>query len=251
MGKLIRSLIFLSIFSITNSLFAQERTQRDGVTTYLKFVESERPLLSNSIKLLASELSLEEDESFILHATVTDVYDMTHETYHQFYRDIKVEHGTYKVHAKSDRVHTINGDYFPVSGVNTSPGISEEEALRKALEYINAKTYMWQSETNEEFAKKNEPAGTFKPKGELVIIRQFFEEDKKADLAYKFNIYAQEPLSRDLVYVNAHSGNIAFRNPIIKNCFQHHKEKNSTKLSGSNLDEAHQQKEEEPFILII
>ena len=51
-------------------------------------------------------------------------------------------------------------------------------------------------------------------------------------MAYKFNIYAQKPLSRDFIYVDANTGNIIHQNAIIKhhNFDPKHAEKNHGEL---------------------
>ena len=79
---------------------------------------------------------------------------------------------------------------------------------------------MWDDKQNEKFAKSNEQAGTYFPKGELVIVQNFLSTDKnswmKPTLAYKFNIYAERPHSRDYIYVDAITGEIVQKNAIIK-----------------------------------
>ncbi|MBC5991735.1 M4 family metallopeptidase [Pontibacter cellulosilyticus] len=146
----------------------------------------------------------------------------THQRYEQFYKGIKVEHAAYLVHSKNGVVQSINGDFRKVSDVSTKPALSEKAALSSALIYINAEKYMWQVPAQEQWAKqlKNDPKATFYPKGELVLIKDGLattkENDGKHVLAYKFDIYAHKPVSRDYVYVNAQTGEVVFKDAIIK-----------------------------------
>jgi Zn-dependent metalloprotease len=54
------------------------------------------------------------------------------------------------------------------------------------------------------------------PKGELVICENFTKGDGSHVLAYKFNVYAQAPVSRDYIYVDAKTGEVIHKNAIIK-----------------------------------
>lgn len=77
---------------------------------------------------------------------------------------------------------------------------------------------MW--ENNEAFAKLTEPSKTFYPQGEKVIVENDLsdvkEENTQLHLAYKFNIYAADPVSRAYIYVDAITGKILMKDDIIK-----------------------------------
>ena len=75
---------------------------------------------------------------------------------------------------------------------------------------------MWQNQENEAFAKENEARGTYKPKGELVVIEEYFKNTGIMRLAYKLDIYASAPISRTDIYIDAISGEILYRNATIK-----------------------------------
>jgi len=105
------------------------------------------------------------------------------------------------------------------------------EARNIAIASIGAKVYMWDIAGEEAYLQKeqNDPHATYKPQGELVVCRGY---DGKQYLAYKFNIYAKQPLSRNYVYVDAQSGSVIFKDPIIK-----HADNNgsgATKYSGTH-----------------
>lgn len=133
---------------------------------------------------------------------------------------MKVEHANYNVHAKGGAVESISGDFERVVGLNITPALSEAAALRQALAKVGAKKYMWQDATEEAGLKRqeNDNAATYAPKGELVIVRDARQNAETGPLvlAWKFNIYAQQPISRAFVYVDARSGEVVLQDAIIK-----------------------------------
>ena len=123
-------------------------------------------------------------------------------------------------------VHSVNGIALSVSGnllsdfnVTNSVIITENEALKFALNDVNAKKYKWQIPGEETWIKEvsGDPSASFYPKSSVVIISDKCDY-RNPDLRYahKFDIYASEPLIRDEVYVDAQTGEILFRNSILK-----------------------------------
>ena len=144
--------------------------------------------------------------------------------YQQYFEGIKVEHGQYIALVKEDKLASLNGEYYQIDNLNTRPSISEASAIEAALNHIGAEEYVWEyiaQFQNGVNAPKIADALEAEyelhyPKGELVIVDDYSTEAIDLDLAYKFNIYANKPLSRDWVYVNAHDGRIMLTNAIIK-----------------------------------
>jgi len=128
--------------------------------------------------------------------------------FHQYYKGIKVEHGVIKTTAKAGKVAMMQMEFYPIQDdFNTTPTLSEAEALKKGMAFINAKRYKWQDDGGNSV----QPL----PKGELVILQTYLEDDEIC-LAYKFDIYALMPLVRTLVYVDAHTGRIVLDDKVIK-----------------------------------
>ena len=242
--KALATIIFSSLLVYSPFLIDAQEFSKDGVITEVSFRTSgEQPDVEESQSILRSQLHMSPNDELRLSLQNPDKLGMRHDRYQQYYQGVKVEFGTYIVHSKSGKIQSMNGDFFPIKGVNTSPGLSEEKALEAALEYIGASSYMWEFPGNELFAKANEPSGTFYPKGELVVVKQFYTEGQQPDLAYKFNIYAAKPVSRDYVYVNAHTGKVVFKNAILKHCFhsdaehlEHHPPHDSSAEPRSNVE---------------
>ncbi|WP_262922981.1 M4 family metallopeptidase [Hymenobacter cellulosilyticus] len=148
--------------------------------------------------------------------TEIDQLGFAHERYEQYYKGVKVEHASYTLHAKQGAVQSMSGNFERISNLNVTPALSAQAALQSALQFVGAKKYMWQDAREEAGLKEqeNNPAASYKPQGELVIVNN--QETGKPTLAWKFNIYAQLPLSRAYIYVDAATGAVVLRDAIIK-----------------------------------
>src|ERR1700741_2498956 len=144
--------------------------------------------------------------------TEKDNFGFTHVRYHEYYHNIPVEGTTLIAHIKNGKVVSVNGDFIQETKAAVTPSLSEAQALQKALNKIKAVRYKWENKEHEEALKKtlNDPGFTFFPKGELVVVRKEGSDNSVSStrLAYKFNIYAEEPLYRAYVYVDATTGEI-------------------------------------------
>jgi bacillolysin len=143
----------------------------------------------------------------------TDVLGYEHVRYQQHYLGIPVEHAYQIIHSKGGSIIRQNGKLVQNFGRQLSaiPAISEAAALQFALASIHAQVYKWQVPGEEAFlkAEQQNPTATFYPTGSLVFYSG--EEEVLPDamrLAYKFDIYAQEPISRQIVFVDAATGTI-------------------------------------------
>ena len=173
-------------------------------------------------QVLRQQLALTSQDQFRPARVETDQLGFTHEKFAQYYQGVRVEHADYTVHAKGGTVESISGDFEKISGLDTRPSVSADAALARALAHVGATTYMWQDLSEETGLKRetNNSAASYYPQGELVIVRNELTKNTAAKgrptLAWKFNIYAQEPVSRAYVYVDARTGEVVSQDAIIK-----------------------------------
>jgi hypothetical protein len=133
------------------------------------------------------------------------------EKFQLYYDGIKVQYVVYTTHSQNGKMETLSGNIFPISDVTTQPSLSAASALNSALKHTGAEKYMWD---NAEYVKENNYK---KPQGELVFVPiEQNDGSFKLLLAYKFDIYAVQPLSREYVYVDALDGKILMTDAIIK-----------------------------------
>ena len=126
--------------------------------------------------------------------------------------------------SKKGIVFALTAEYYNLpASINSIPSLSESAALQKALDHVGATTYAWEyiqslGNSPEITAAYNEVF----PQGELVFVDNYLTDAVDLSLAYKFNIYAAEPLSRADIYVDAVSGNILLLDAIIKHADANH-----------------------------
>ncbi len=217
------SCCFTQIFAQNRSTLEKRIDDHNGSPALLKFKADQNYQLTEVNDLFEQYLDLKQAETFVLQKDQIDEIGIQHQKFQQYYKGIKVEYGTYTAHAKNGRIQMLSGEFKKIDKLNTTPGLSKNAALQAALTQVGATTYMWQSLENEAWIKTEQANNnaTFYPEGELVIIENYKNRKnrkayRKPVLAYKFDIYADQPRSREYVYVDAQSGKIVHSNAIIK-----------------------------------
>jgi bacillolysin len=150
----------------------------------------------------------------------TDAKGMEHYRYQQTLNGIAIENAMMLVHVANGKIISQNGKWikdFPV-GLQLAPALTKENALKKALQNIGASKYKWELPAEEAFLKReqNNFNATFFPKAILVYYSG--ERDvipSTLRLAYKLDVYAQEPVSRQIIFVDAANGNILGKRELI------------------------------------
>jgi bacillolysin len=217
----------LGIVALPHLASAQEgeRLQKkevaaDGQPALIEFRASARPRAADGALVLRQQLGLGQNEQLRPARLDTDQLGFTHQKFEQYYQGVKVEHATYTVHARQGAIESLSGDYEKIGQLSTTPGLSASAALSRALAAVGAQKYMWQDAAEEAGLRQQtaNPAASYRPQGELVIVRDFRQDAETGPLvlAWKFDIYAQQPVSRAYVYVDAHSGQVVLRDAIIK-----------------------------------
>jgi len=189
---------------------------------------------TEALDFIRSEFKIENNLSFRYIKDEVDNLGIRHLKYQQIYLSTPIEFSVYQIHEKNGEVLSFNGVAFNQISIGNSVIINENEALNTALDLVGASTYMWEFPDEEknlkEFLENTE--ATYFPKGELVLINSSQDfKSPKLRYAWKFNIYAKEPLSRADYYVDAENGQILFINHKI-----HHEDVDGTavtKFSGT------------------
>ncbi|TYP72813.1 M4 family metallopeptidase [Aquimarina intermedia] len=170
-----------------------------------------------------SALGVGQETQFVNEAT-TVVNGIQIDKFQQYTNGIKVEHGVFKAMSKNSTVLGFSAEYYALPSTLTStPALNESVALQKALDHVGATTYAWDylktlGNSEEITAAYNE----LYPQGELVFVDNYLTSVVDLTLAYKFNIYAAEPLSRADIYVDAASGQVLLLDAIIKHVDANH-----------------------------
>lgn len=162
---------------------------------------------------LAASVFGASDSTFRLLGEETDPLGMVHRRYQQFINGLAVEGAVAIQHLRQGVAETVSGDWLrlPPAGLVNRAQLSESKALDSALKFVGASVYKWQRPEEDAFlqSETGDPSASFYPKGQLVYYAGGRNlNGNQARLAYRFDIYAEEPLSRQYVYVDALNGKV-------------------------------------------
>ncbi|QIX60235.1 hypothetical protein HER32_03125 [Hymenobacter sp. BT18] len=199
------------------------RLSADGTPYLIRLPEAgsaaARTLPTTGAALLHQQLALGAADELRPLRQETDALGQRHEVFQQYYQGVKVEHGRYTIHYRQGRPELLTGEVKHPT-LSTTPALGAAAARQRAEAAVGATRYMWQDAQAEQQlrALTGNPRATYLPAGELVLVEDFRRPvaARPLVLAWKFDIYAQQPLSRADVYVDARTGEIVLTNATIK-----------------------------------
>lgn len=203
------------LLGTTNDLAAQSYINKkikddNGNLSLITFNQNSNLTSSSANSLFADILKLAPNVELRLKQNLADG-KFSDEKYQMYFNNIPVEFGGYNLHYKEGKLTSMNGEVFSTENARTNPQLSASDAFQKALTSVNAKKYMWEDAA---YVAENKYK---KPEGELVFLPvQTNAGETKLFLAYKFDIYAAQPISRAIIYVDAIDGRIIFANAVLK-----------------------------------
>ena len=205
-------------------LFAQQSNRLAGTNVlvenqanlpgFIEFQNGHEIRQSDFANWAGTALNLPVSATFQSYSVETDELGFTHTRYKQYVNGVPVQGTMVITHAKNGIIESVNGDYYNnfQASYSKKPVISEETALKAALKYVNASSYMWENKEVEENLRTalSRPDFTYTPKAELVVYHKENTAFTAANmvLTYRFDIFAEEPLSRTNVFVDVVSGEI-------------------------------------------
>jgi Zn-dependent metalloprotease len=185
--------------------------EQSKVPSFIVFAGNTQFASANIIDHLRGPLKMNIADGWKSIRTEKDELNFTHYRYQQTYNSIPVDGGVYLVHERNGRVESVNGMWMDGITINTNASLTESSALAAAMNHIGASKYKWEIPGEDNLLKriKNDPNASWLPKGELLVVcnnNDLIKRDYR--LAWKFDIYAAAPVSRNHVYVDAHTGEI-------------------------------------------
>jgi Zn-dependent metalloprotease len=181
-----------------------------SIPNYVKFKKGQEMPFNKLNSWLNSLYSLDYSYGLELINVESDNLGFTHYRYRQTINNVPVRLSMFIVHAQNGLIKSMNGELFDRAISSSTISINEQEALNFALNFIDADTYKWEVESEENHLKwstENNDA-TYYPKADLVFISKGGKITNEIKLAYQFNVYAHKPMSRQEVYVDAITGEI-------------------------------------------
>ncbi|WP_299336671.1 M4 family metallopeptidase [uncultured Psychroserpens sp.] len=207
-------LVTLCIFAqnkIDSSVVKSKFVNEKGIAQFVTFDKASKLNFGNRSDLFKEFFETPKHTRFVKTDTKTDKIGFLHETFQQYYNAIPVEFGIYKTHIKNETISAINGDYFPIRDINTTPSISEAKAISIAKSHVKA-SYNYDQSMN--------ALGYEGPNPTLVVFPKMKHINAVDRLAFKLDIYAEKPLYHADVYVDAHTGELIFENNKIQHSNQ-------------------------------
>lgn len=140
--------------------------------------------------------------------------------YQQVYKNIVVHNSMLNVRVRNRAVLNYNGEFFPSINIDTTAFISSDKALTLLLASYGNAQFAWKDAKSTQLLKymKSDEKATYYPSAKKVIIPLKSEEGNwQFRLAYQFDIYILNPLSRDHIMIDANTGQIIYSEPILCN----------------------------------
>lgn len=181
------------------------------IPVFIRFAPGSEMDLKLTQSWLKTYFSISDEMGFTLRKSETDMLGYTHYRYQQTCKAFPVHSNTFIFHVRDGLVRSMNGQLFSSIHVPVAVNLSEKDALKKAINFTGADIYKWQLPSEEKWLKyeKNDENATYYPAGELVMISsEKSGKTKNCRLAWKFDIYAHQPLSRRRVFVDAATGKV-------------------------------------------
>lgn len=194
---------------IYNNADIVRKNIQNGNINYILFKNPVKPEKNNEVEIIKKLFNLNDNYSFSLINTISDELGYTHLRYQINYKNIPVLGSVIILHIKENLIFSLNGEIYKINDSSIKNFLSEKTCLTKALETINAKSYKWQFESEEEYIKivKNDPTASWFPKGELIYCPKNLDfELSEFELCFKFKIYSDDPIAAENIFINAYTG---------------------------------------------
>ena len=176
----------------------------------IQFNEKSQTKASDFFQKFTRKLEIKNDDTFSLIKSENDNIGFTHYRYQQNYKNLPLDGVQFLLHEKNGKLVSANGNFYSNINISTTPSISEQEAIQKAIEFVAAEKYLWNNKEEEDFLKKekNDVNATYYPKAVLVIapLGGIYSKDN-FKLCYKVNIFSESPYDNIDVYIDAQTGN--------------------------------------------
>jgi Zn-dependent metalloprotease len=173
---------------------------------FVKFKESHQVAQDEVTEFLDMMLFSNPSIKVSLMKEEVDFIGWTNKRYGISVNGIELSNKMIIAHCVNGKMISVNGDLNDITNLTGVFMLSEAAALQKALNKVNATKYKWENKSDEAHTRivLNQPDFTYFPKG----IKTYLEVNGKFIAAYKFNIYAEVPLYRANVFVDASTGAI-------------------------------------------
>ncbi|MFH0895216.1 MAG: M4 family metallopeptidase [Bacteroidota bacterium] len=181
------------------------------IPSFIKFSSGQEIPKEEWNNWLFSKFRFDQGITFSEIKSEKDMQGDVHTRYQQLLNNVPVLGADIVVHSRNGKVFCVNGKIKNNISSSNPSSLNEIDAVAKALASVNATEYKWQMPAEEDLLKRTsgDANATYYPKGELFLIpAEGNYTDKAYRLAYRFDVYANKPLSRQYIFVDAENGKI-------------------------------------------
>ena len=171
--------------------------------------------VSFSLSQVSKTLGLNDNSALILKNTQKDKLGMTHYRFYQTYMGIPVNRSMYVISVKDGKIVSLTGsvitDFSADMSSKTITKIDAAQAIANAISHVGATTYVWQVpalEKNLKTITKNASASYYPVAEKCWYYTGGQVDPENLKLAYKIDVYAEEPYSRAYYFVDARTGTV-------------------------------------------
>lgn len=216
-----RLLLVLSTILVLTGSHAQKSVEwKRPINHTPNFIQlnKEQPQASSFPEWLKQQYNFSTNTAFKVLSTEVDQLGLSHSRYQQFLGDIPIAFAIIISHSKNGKVQSYNGLFFESQEVNLIPEVSAEQALKTSLKFVDADHYRWQGPNNKSPFNKNKAYyEEFFPESEYLVLPLTNRSgNNELRPCYKIDVYADFPVSRQEIYVDAITSEILLTNKRIK-----------------------------------
>ncbi len=189
---------YLPFYEIDDSQWYKMRANTQLTTTQL-------------VTQYTRELGLGNTDRWEVIKSDTDEIGMSHHRYELYHNGLLVKHAQLVVHERDGFVVTFNGEWPQDLSTTSNANFSRETAVEKALEFLPADKYMWESAGAEHLHKHahHDESATFYPEPVLTYYNASFDhEPNNYQLAYHMIVHGMEPHFRKEIVIDANTGDL-------------------------------------------
>ena len=202
-------LVSFTTYAQNNSLIASPIDDNDN---WLR-IESTQLSTKEFIQQYPELFDLDEASSLSIFQVQSDDQGMVHYRMRHEVNNIPVHASELIVHEKNGKLHTANGRLVYGDFAKMTASISADQAIQKALDHLNADVYLWQKPGMEALVKRIEKdvTASLYPQPELIYADEEYSQlAENYSLAWRMEIYAEEPVGTKEVFVDAQSGEVMY-----------------------------------------
>lgn len=217
-----KQLLMLVMLGLALHGFSQNTLQSiikgDNGTTkhFVKLLQNEQ--LPFNAGQASKILGLSAQSALVLKSTEKDHLGFVHYRFQQTYLGIPVNRSMYVVSTKNGKIVSLSGsiitDFSNDIAAKNAAKIDAKQAITFALSHVGAATYMWQDKNMEAILKKQlkNPSASYYPAAEKCWFYRGDEIDPSdLTLAYRIDVFAEEPYSRAYYFIDAATGKVIGR----------------------------------------